>query len=170
MSSVPMNDTSNDTSRAPTDRKSGNSDQGRRCWECVRRRLVCDLKRPSCAKCSRSGVICPGYGENKPLTWLTPGKVRSKVPVRKRKVSPLSRDGTQLANQHTGNSTSDSVSELGVSLPQHFKVQDLITDVVQAARYCKLQWYSDPRELFLVRPDQEPRSMPLRFCFSGHSQ
>lgn len=47
----------------------------RRCWECIRKRLVCDCSRPSCLKCLNAGIECSGYGEKKPLTWLAPGRV-----------------------------------------------------------------------------------------------
>ncbi|KXH59010.1 hypothetical protein CNYM01_08455 [Colletotrichum nymphaeae SA-01] len=47
----------------------------RRCWECQRRRLVCDSVKPVCNKCRASGIVCPGYDDRKPLTWLAPGKV-----------------------------------------------------------------------------------------------
>ncbi|KAF3765324.1 putative C6 finger domain protein [Cryphonectria parasitica EP155] len=52
----------------------------RHCWECVRRRLVCDFKRPACTRCSASGLDCPGYGGVKPLRlrWLDPGKVNQR--------------------------------------------------------------------------------------------
>jgi hypothetical protein len=63
----------------PTVRVTANHDQGRRCWEGLTRRLVCDLQRPACNKYVRVGIPCPGYGQQKPLTWLTPGKVKSKT-------------------------------------------------------------------------------------------
>ncbi|UQC81696.1 uncharacterized protein CLUP02_07182 [Colletotrichum lupini] len=47
----------------------------RRCWECQRRRLVCDSVKPVCNKCRASGIVCPGYDDRKPLTWLAPGKI-----------------------------------------------------------------------------------------------
>ncbi|KAM5341582.1 hypothetical protein ACJ41O_014613 [Fusarium nematophilum] len=47
------------------------------CWECLRRRLVCDLGRPTCKKCRDRDVECPGY-DKKPLKWLQPGQTRSK--------------------------------------------------------------------------------------------
>ncbi|OHF01908.1 hypothetical protein CORC01_02786 [Colletotrichum orchidophilum] len=47
----------------------------RRCWECQRRRLVCDSVKPVCNRCRASGIVCPGYDDRKPLTWLAPGKV-----------------------------------------------------------------------------------------------
>ncbi|KAF2264139.1 hypothetical protein CC78DRAFT_560443 [Lojkania enalia] len=52
--------------------------QKRQCWECLRRRLVCDFGQPACKKCTSSGKECPGYDEKKPLKWLDPGKVTSK--------------------------------------------------------------------------------------------
>lgn len=50
----------------------------RHCWECMRRRLVCDSAPGACNKCKNRGVVCPGYDDKKPLRWLTPGKVLSK--------------------------------------------------------------------------------------------
>lgn len=47
------------------------------CWECLKRRLVCDLGRPGCQKCESRDTECPGYGK-KPLRWLHPGQTRSK--------------------------------------------------------------------------------------------
>jgi hypothetical protein len=47
------------------------------CWECSRRRLVCDLGTPKCRKCRVRGVDCPGY-QHKPLQWMRPGQTRSK--------------------------------------------------------------------------------------------
>ncbi|RJE22437.1 C6 zinc finger [Aspergillus sclerotialis] len=59
----------------------------RQCWECVRRRLVCDSSEAGCNKCSRAGIVCPGYNDNKPLKWLTPGKTTSLI-RRHRQASP----------------------------------------------------------------------------------
>jgi hypothetical protein len=49
----------------------------RHCWECLKRRLVCDFAYPECKRCSISGVVCPGYNDTKPVKWLTTGKVIS---------------------------------------------------------------------------------------------
>lgn len=49
------------------------------CWECSRRRLVCDAARPTCAKCRAAGIVCPGYSNVKPLRWLAPGMVTTRV-------------------------------------------------------------------------------------------
>lgn len=46
------------------------------CWECRKRRLVCDNSQPTCKKCEKSGKACPGYGDQKPLQWLEPGLIQ----------------------------------------------------------------------------------------------
>lgn len=51
----------------------------RQCWHCLRRRLVCDFLRPGCGKCSAAGIVCPGYDDKKPVTWLAPGQVLSRT-------------------------------------------------------------------------------------------
>ncbi|PCG96518.1 Protein of unknown function DUF3468 [Penicillium occitanis (nom. inval.)] len=53
----------------------------RHCWECLRRRLVCDFTLPACKRCLKSGIDCPGYDEKEPnrLKWLAPGKVKSRT-------------------------------------------------------------------------------------------
>ncbi|KAK4244933.1 hypothetical protein C7999DRAFT_16842 [Corynascus novoguineensis] len=51
----------------------------KQCWECRRRRLVCDVTHPECRKCQVRGVACPGYGR-KPVKWLKPQQVNSKGP------------------------------------------------------------------------------------------
>lgn len=48
------------------------------CWECQRRGWTCDAARPVCNKCRTAGIVCPGYGDSKPLIWLAPGKVTSR--------------------------------------------------------------------------------------------
>ncbi|KAI1120599.1 hypothetical protein F5Y10DRAFT_289518 [Nemania abortiva] len=50
----------------------------RHCWECLRRRLVCDSARPVCNRCRASGIVCPGYGEQQPLRWVQPGRVTAR--------------------------------------------------------------------------------------------
>jgi hypothetical protein len=54
-------------------------DKKRKCWECRRRRLVCDLARPGCTRCQSAGRACPGYRLDKPLKWMQPPQeVRSR--------------------------------------------------------------------------------------------
>ncbi|KAL7806808.1 hypothetical protein V8C44DRAFT_367708 [Trichoderma aethiopicum] len=45
------------------------------CWECQRRGSPCDGKVPVCGNCSAAGMVCPGYSNARPLTWLPTGKV-----------------------------------------------------------------------------------------------
>lgn len=52
----------------------------RQCWECLKKRLVCDLTLPHCKKCGKRATVCPGYGAQRPLQWLPAGKVSSKGP------------------------------------------------------------------------------------------
>ncbi|KAK0671461.1 putative C6 zinc finger domain protein [Cercophora samala] len=53
------------------------------CWECRRRRVVCDGQQPVCTKCRTAGIVCPGYADKKPLQWLAPGQVMSRPKRRK---------------------------------------------------------------------------------------
>jgi hypothetical protein len=55
------------------------------CWECRRRRLVCDGVQPVCTNCRTARIVCPGYADKKPLTWLAPGQVMSRT---RRKKAP----------------------------------------------------------------------------------
>jgi hypothetical protein len=65
--------------------QSGEKKATRQCWECLKRRLVCDHTLPHCKKCIKTGKECPGYDEQKPLQWVEPGKVTSR---RRKKDSP----------------------------------------------------------------------------------
>jgi hypothetical protein len=65
--------------------ESGEDRATRQCWECLKRRLVCDHTLPHCKKCQKAGKECPGYDEQKPLQWVQPGKVTSR---RRKKDSP----------------------------------------------------------------------------------
>lgn len=59
----------------------------RQCWECFRRRLVCDTSEPSCKKCTSAGKTCPGYGATEPLKWLAPSTNRCLTQRQKRKAT-----------------------------------------------------------------------------------
>lgn len=54
------------------------STSARQCWECQRRERVCDAAWPVCQRCRKDRIVCPGYKNTKPLTWLPPGKVTSR--------------------------------------------------------------------------------------------
>ncbi|KAL8367129.1 hypothetical protein RB595_008889 [Gaeumannomyces hyphopodioides] len=51
------------------------------CWTCRRRRLRCDSRLPTCAKCAKAGYRCLGYGPDKPLVWVGLGRRTSKKVV-----------------------------------------------------------------------------------------
>ncbi|PLB38034.1 Zn(II)2Cys6 transcription factor [Aspergillus candidus] len=70
----------------------------RQCWECLRRRLVCDFGTPTCNKCRAAGVTCPGYGEKKPLKWIAPGRVNSRTRQRRRPPASESEERGQIAS------------------------------------------------------------------------
>lgn len=58
--------------------ESGEKKATRQCWECLKRRLVCDHTLPHCKKCQKAGKDCSGYDDQKPLQWVEPGKVSSR--------------------------------------------------------------------------------------------
>lgn len=71
----------------------------RPCWECSKKRLVCDLNLPRCHKCVSRGIECPGY-EKKPLKWLKPGQTRSKGRRARSELSNRSSESTTVAPTH----------------------------------------------------------------------
>ena len=64
----------------------------RQCWDCLKRRLVCDFTLPHCKKCSKNGRQCSGYDEKKPLQWVEPGHILS----RKRRKPPPKEQATTM--------------------------------------------------------------------------
>jgi len=83
----------------------------RQCWECLKRRLVCDYTLPHCRKCISKGRECPGYDAKKPLQWVEPGKVssrkRRKAPSPKRSDTSTTKASSSHA-VHPDGSSSDS--------------------------------------------------------------
>ncbi|KAI4612842.1 hypothetical protein J4E80_006897 [Alternaria sp. BMP 0032] len=65
----------------------GDSVAARQCWECFKRRLVCDRTLPQCKKCTKAGKECPGYNDQKPLQWVEPGHVTIR-PKKKKECRP----------------------------------------------------------------------------------
>lgn len=104
------------------------------CWECKRRRLVCDSTRPACTRCQIARVNCPGYSSNKPLRWVRPGQV-SVAPSRRDKFVARDRSGRIEVPPSTGTTDED---------PALYLFSDLIPSqvasykMVRAACYCKL--------------------------------
>ncbi|KAI0130452.1 fungal-specific transcription factor domain-containing protein [Xylariales sp. AK1849] len=109
-------------------------DHKRQCWECLRRRLVCDSSRPICRKCQTTGVVCPGYEDKKPIKWLAPGTVTSWPRRRKRQAaSQVSTSAAELARVES--------DEMG-TIPR----KDLRTetcDIFQALHYYNTRIYPD---------------------------
>ncbi|KAF4199804.1 hypothetical protein CNMCM8927_004685 [Aspergillus lentulus] len=105
----------------------------RQCWECHRRRLVCDFSLPGCRKCYTAGVECPGYDDKKPLKWVTTGEVTSRPWKKTVQQSTASED------------RSDSQDETwSLSVPRYRLVAESGA-IVEAAYYyntCILQEYT----------------------------
>lgn len=126
-------------------------DSSRWCWECRRRRLVCDCTRPVCDKCKATGVVCPGYEDRKPLTWLAPGKVlsRTRKPrgsrpagVKKAKDSSSPSSSSSPDSNLSTNSTSSSREEAALQKvhrlpPPRTQLRTDMCDLAEAAMYCK---------------------------------
>ncbi|KAJ3532065.1 hypothetical protein NM208_g8605 [Fusarium decemcellulare] len=71
------------------------------CYTCERRRIKCDRGSPSCLKCSRKGLICPGYGQR--IRWAGGAAVRGRL-AQSRDTRPLSPGlpvSTDWASQHS---------------------------------------------------------------------
>jgi hypothetical protein len=89
--------------------ENGKEKATRQCWECLKRRLVCDHTLPHCKKCQKAGKECPGYDEQKPLQWVQPGNVTSR---RRKKDRPTkiykvpTRESTKADPQEPKQSTS----------------------------------------------------------------
>ncbi|KAK1657214.1 hypothetical protein BDP55DRAFT_762034 [Colletotrichum godetiae] len=79
MAPAPEPPSSTGASQSPDDKSVGSGSARRSCWECQRRRLVCDSNRPVCSKCKLSGIVCPGYENVKPLTWVAPNQVTTQT-------------------------------------------------------------------------------------------
>ncbi len=121
------------------------------CWECRRRRLVCDGTQPVCAKCRTAGIVCPGYADKKPLTWLAPGQVvsRARKTGRKKGPRPTGNPKTQQpkakppppASPATPRSDSTS-DDSGGSPPEDLligppvELRPEVCDVFEAIMYC----------------------------------
>lgn len=114
--------------------------QNRQCWECAGRRLVCDSSPAGCNKCRAVGVACPGYGDKKPLKWLVPGKVTSRI--RHRQGLPTGRRRVQTA---TIRGTTDKANTPAYGKDQAPKMTVFLGEprvemraAIQAALYCML--------------------------------
>ncbi|RAR10710.1 lysosomal acid lipase cholesteryl ester hydrolase precursor [Stemphylium lycopersici] len=66
----------------------GDKKASRQCWECLKRRLVCDHTLPHCKKCLKGGRQCSGYDDAKPLQWVQTGMVTSRRRKKKDNSAP----------------------------------------------------------------------------------
>jgi hypothetical protein len=124
------------------------------CWECLRRRLVCDSTRPSCRRCCATGTPCPGYDEatrpsGRPIRWLEPGRVTSRGGSRDRRLKGGGRfdDGIENPKEHDAKSltilTKPTTTELSCRESSHRTFTpraELRTDMcalIEAVEYCK---------------------------------
>ncbi|KAF6840568.1 hypothetical protein CMUS01_03869 [Colletotrichum musicola] len=120
----------------PTDRH--------RCWECQRRRLVCDAVRPVCNKCRAAHIVCPGYDDKKPLTWLAPGKVTCRQPRRKSDKTKASSPKKTIKDRKPKPKQKPELAEKpkkgsdGAEVVFHAPLRTDVCDVYDAVQYCKL--------------------------------
>ncbi|ETS82046.1 hypothetical protein PFICI_07048 [Pestalotiopsis fici W106-1] len=108
----------------------------RHCWECMRRRLVCDSAPGACNKCKTRGVVCPGYDDKKPLRWLTPGKVKSKPrrPKNAPEPKPVSKKSSKEKAQ-TNDESTIPVVDMAQGAVERYKWQNDVSDIVQAVAF-----------------------------------
>ncbi|OIW24740.1 hypothetical protein CONLIGDRAFT_685687 [Coniochaeta ligniaria NRRL 30616] len=119
-------------------------DSSKWCWECRRRRLVCDCTRPVCNKCKTTGVVCPGYEDKKPLTWLAPGRVlyrprkpRGRPPASQKAVVKKGKNVPSSSESNTGPSSQEVTTLQSVAALPHAQLRTDMCDLVEAAMYCK---------------------------------
>ncbi|KAJ1326116.1 fungal specific transcription factor domain-containing protein [Microdochium nivale] len=124
----------------------------RHCWECLRRRLVCDSGRPYCRKCYNAGIVCPGYDDKKPLKWIANGSVSSRP--RQQRSAPAApgkawqtkaqQSKMQQLGKEGSSSSAMAIVDTRISPPghsgclrllPHVDLRSAACDVVQAAYY-----------------------------------
>jgi hypothetical protein len=93
----------------------------RQCWDCLKRRLVCDFSLPHCKKCVKAGRQCSGYDKKKPLQWVESGQILS----RKRCKAPSKERGSTMRVPPSKNvpgkeSSSDENSDGATSLTKEY--------------------------------------------------
>ncbi|KZL85846.1 c6 zinc finger domain-containing protein [Colletotrichum incanum] len=132
----------------------------RQCWECQRRRLVCDSARPVCSKCKISGVVCPGYEDRKPLTWLAPNKIKTRT--WKRKSPPTDKsDANRRSPQDEQVEVAKLVSEKQlVHIFPGFEFRTETCDIIEATLYWNEQVYPS---MVSTQLSQSPWVIPVSY-------
>ncbi|KAK7186934.1 hypothetical protein DPSP01_011617 [Paraphaeosphaeria sporulosa] len=150
------------------------------CWGCRKRRVVCDLGKPGCAKCKRVGVECPGYGKQKPLQWLEVGKVKCREKKKRPGVLLSAAEELEESDEpEASNSTTPRASPKGKgralspvphgprakgqlkveaevevfegSVPS-LGIKDETTDIVQAVFYYNKTFYPNLHDYYQMSP------------------
>ncbi|KAF6836215.1 C6 zinc finger domain protein [Colletotrichum musicola] len=133
----------------------------RQCWECQRRRIVCDAVRPVCGKCKATGVVCPGYEDKKPLTWLAPGKVKTRTWKRKtpaKKGETTATKGSPQAMALAKAQREQKEKEAAIVFGRDLRSD--MCDIVEATVYWNDQMYPDFSSKQL---DTSPWIVPVRY-------
>ncbi|KAJ0360145.1 hypothetical protein COL154_007732 [Colletotrichum chrysophilum] len=139
----------------------------KQCWECQRRRVVCDAVRPVCGKCKATGVVCPGYEDKKPLTWLAPGKVKTRT--WKRKKPATTKESSKTTSEQDRNESvypSFETTQLMKSpwiIPVRF-----IHYMPAATRHALVSMAIEHRMLRLSKKKTDPFMMEIRARFHHH--
>lgn len=102
----------------------------KQCWECHRRRLVCDRSLPHCRKCHANGVACPGYADSRPLKWLQPQQVKSKQRGRRRDDNP---------DLETRQDESGLALVPKTPVPSSLQPDRAVVEIFEAIEYCEFR-------------------------------
>ncbi|KAK1242895.1 hypothetical protein MKX08_005707 [Trichoderma sp. CBMAI-0020] len=119
--------------------------QGKRhCWECRRRCLVCDSEEPGCKRCHKSGIPCPGYGEEKPtrLKWITPGKVVSRDQKHKKTLRRKNQDDYEEITAEMIRQLTPVGKYARITIPR-IEINDEVQVIAQALEYFNSCIYTD---------------------------
>ncbi|KAL8424175.1 hypothetical protein RB596_004134 [Gaeumannomyces avenae] len=125
------------------------------CWTCRRRRLRCDSRLPTCAKCAKAGYRCLGYGPDKPFVWVGLGRRTSKKVVAAMAAAAEAAKADKAAEKASSSSSSSPSSRGSGELvsakrpsqsQQSWRVSGPATITVAAAL--------PPPELLLCRPTE----------------
>ncbi|KAH7020769.1 uncharacterized protein B0I36DRAFT_367252 [Microdochium trichocladiopsis] len=163
----------------------------KQCWECQRRRVVCDSVEPVCGKCEAIGVVCPGFDDKKPLVWLAPGKVtarprkKKRAPNGARAMASAAKRGSELISRLTGEKPEKiDLRPIERQLTKHNALRkaagknkdmydstfilfpELVYDkdieqIFQAARYYDLQMYPEYEPILAMIPQAFIRRFEL---------
>ncbi|KAH8891722.1 hypothetical protein GQ53DRAFT_687319 [Thozetella sp. PMI_491] len=138
------------------------------CWECLRRRVVCDSWQPVCNRCRHAGIVCPGYDGEKSLKWLPTGKVASRTWKRKKRAPrPVEKEAkptqTEDALKPGAMALALAVAHRDAPQPKITHILELPDETVEmweAAAYCNEQLLTQAKR-FRLRPS--PFIVPFEF-------